>query len=208
MSRFLGRFTRIQWMALGLMLIGVALMAVKGAGLLNSAREARYAVENNFSAGDLDPALIRPWMNVRYISSAYAVPQKYLFEALGVTPGKETSLIALERLNKQHNLGKNGEKPAILQKVVEAVNTYRANPVTTGLIEREVEDWMTIQYVANSTGITAEELAASAGIPLEGNLNKPIGVVADQTDYPGGAKALANALNEFVQQFAPQPEQP
>ncbi len=191
-----------------MMLIGVVFMGVKGAGMLNMAREARYAVENNFSAGDLDPTLIRPWMNIRYIASAYAVPQKYLFDALEVTPGKETSLIALERLNKQQNLGYTGKKPAILQKVVEAIDTYRANPLVTGLIEREVQEWMTIQYLANSTGIAADELAAGTGVAVDGNLNKPIGVVADETGYPGGARGLSQALDDYIKQHLPQPELP
>ena len=62
-------------------------------------QEMEYARRNNFEGGNVDPALIRPWMNLRYVAVTYAVPQEYIFEQLGLGPRRESGMLPLDRLN-------------------------------------------------------------------------------------------------------------
>jgi hypothetical protein len=208
MKKVVSKLTPIQWLAVSLIVIGVIIMIPRGIGLFSFTKEARYAAENDFAAGDLSPDLLRPWMSIRYISAAYAVPQAYLFDAAGIKPRKETSMLSLERLNKQMHLGQVDGEPALMQKVRDGILAYRANPVVTGLIEHRVEDWMTVQYISNSTGIPMETIFAAAGLPAEGNANKPLGFLGDQTSYPGGVKALVAAVQKVVDAQGAKPVQP
>lgn len=199
---------RIQWLAIALIVIGVAIMIPKGRGMVNFSREAEYAAMNNFAAGNLSTELLRPWMTIRYISVAYAVPQEYLFEAAGIQPKRETSMLSIGRLNQQMKLGQVNDQPALMQTIQQAIATYRANPVVTGLIERHVEDWMTVQYIANSTGIPAEEILQTVGIPVDGNANKPLGFLSDEVQYEGGKSALVAAVQILVDEKGVKPEIP
>jgi hypothetical protein len=190
--------SKVQILALILVVVGVAIMVPKAKGMFDFYKEVRYATDNNFAAGNLSPELIRPWMSIRYLSVAYAVPQKYLFDAANIQPKKETSMIALNRLNQQMRLGSVDGQPALMKIIREAILAYRANPVVTGLIEREVSNWMTVQYIANSTGIPAETIFQKTGIPADGNAYKPLGFLSDEVNFTGGPKALVAAIQKIV----------
>ena len=208
MKKLVSKFTPIQWLAIALILVGVAIIIPKAKGMFDFYKEVRYATENNFAAGNLSPNLLRPWMSIRYISVAYAVPQKYLFDAAKIQPKKETSMIGLNRLNGQMGLGKVDGQPALMKTIREAILAYRANPVVTGLIERQVEDWMTVQYIANSSGIPAETIFQEIGIPANGNAYKPLGFLSDEVDYMGGPKALVAAIQKIVDAQGTKPVTP
>jgi hypothetical protein len=208
MKKLTSKVTPIQWLAVLLILIGVVIMVPRGIGLFSFSKEARYAVEHDFAGGNLSPNLLRPWMSIRYISVAYAVPQAYLFDAAGIEPRKETSMLSLQRLNKQMRLGQVDGEPALMQKVRDGILAYRADPVVTGLIEQRVEDWMTVQYISNSTGIPVETIFAATGLPAKGNANKPLGFLSDQTSYPGGVKALVAAVQKVVDAQSGEPVHP
>ncbi len=190
--------SRVQLIAFFLIAFGAALMIPKAMGMFNFYKEVQFAVENDFASGNLSPDLLRPWMTIRYISSAYAVPQQYLFDTAKIQPRRETSLISLERLNRQMKLGQVNDQPALMTIIRGAIIAYRANPVATGLIEQHVEDWMTVQYIANSTGIPAETLLRSVDIPTKGNTYKPLGYLSEEVNYPGGTKALVAAIQAIV----------
>lgn len=197
MKQFLKR-TWPQWLALGLIIAGILIMIPRVRGMIGFYKEARYAAEHDFAAGNLSPDLLRPWMSIRYISVAYAVPQGYLFETLNIQPKRETSMISLQRLNRELGLGTVNGTPALLDSVRAAIVTYRANPVVTGLIEQRVEEWMTVQYIANSTGISSAYIFEQVGLPIEGNANKPLGFLSDELKYPGGVKALVAAVQKVI----------
>jgi hypothetical protein len=199
------KLSPVHWLALGLIVAGLAIMIPRAQGMLSFYREARYAAEHDFASGNPSPSLIRPWMSIRYISAAYAVPQKYLFDAAHIQPRKETSMVALSRLNQEMGLGKEGEEPALVKTIRAAILAYRIDPVHPGLLEKRVEGWMTMQYIANSTGIAVEELFAAAHISSEGNAYKPLDFLSDELDYPGGVKALLEVLQEKVQEQEGQP---
>jgi hypothetical protein len=99
--------------------IGMVIMIPRAIGTFNFSKEARYAAEHDFAAGNLSPDLLRPWMSIRYISVAYAVPQAYLFDAANITPGKETSMLSLDRLQGQMHLGQVDGDPALMQTIRE-----------------------------------------------------------------------------------------
>lgn len=199
MNKLIAKLTPVQWLAVALIVVGVAIMIPRVMGLRNFQKEVSYAVEHDFAAGNLSPDLIRPWMSIRYISVAYAVPQAYLFEAAHIQPRKETSMISINRLNRQMDLGNVDDQPALMKTIRKAILAYRLNPVATGLIERHVEEWMTVQYIANSTGIPVETIFSATGLPAEGNANKPLGFLSDEMNYPGGAKALVAAIQKVVE---------
>ncbi|MEI8133436.1 MAG: hypothetical protein WCG34_13470 [Leptolinea sp.] len=82
-------------------------------------------------------------------------------------------MLALDRLNQQSRLGQINGQPALLNTVRETIMAYRLNPVVTGLLEKQVEDWMTILYISNSTCIPVETIFNAHNIPADGNTNKP-----------------------------------
>jgi hypothetical protein len=190
--------SKVQWLAVALIVIGLAIMIPKAKGMFDFYKEVRYAQENNFAEGNLSPDLLRPWMSMRYIGAAYAVPQLYLYKAAGIEPKKETSMIGLNRLNSQMRLGTVNGQPALMKTIREAIVEYRAHPVVTGLLEQHVEDWMTVQYIANSSGIPAAVIFEEIGIPAEGNAFKPLGFLSDETNYTGGLKGLLAAIQKVV----------
>jgi hypothetical protein len=211
MSNLIARLktiSKVQIFAIILIIIGLSIMIPRGLGMFDFFKEVRYANEHNFKTGNLSPDLLRPWMTIRYVSAAYAVPQKYLFDATGVPPKNQNSMIALNRLNNQLQLGKIEKSPALIQIVRKAILAYRANPVVTGLIERKVSDWMNVQYIANSTGIPVETIFQQLGIPMQGNAYLPLGYLSDTINYAGGPKALVAALQKIVDEQGVKPVVP
>jgi len=194
--------SKIQILAVVLILIGLVAMVRYGIGTFNAYREIQYARANNFGAGNVDPNILRPWMSMRYIAVAYAVPQEYLFHELGIPMERRNSEVSLFDLNDQFHFGPTtqGDKryPAILDKVRDAIIKYRENPVPTGLREGGVRPWMSIQYVANSTGIPAETIFAQIGVPADGNAYIPLEFLVDAIKYKGGLRGLTDAVQRVV----------
>lgn len=190
--------SKIQVLAVILILVGLGVMISKGLGMVNFYKEVQYAKVNNFKAGNISPDLLRPWMTIRYVSVAYAVPQKYLFDAANIKPQKENSMIGINRLNTQMQLGGSNGHPVLMDTIREAIIKYKANPVVTGLIEKQVTDWMSVQYIANSTGIPAEIIFQELGIQIDGNAYLPLGALSDAENYQGGPPALVAALQKIV----------
>jgi hypothetical protein len=200
--------SRVQLFAIILIIVGISIMIPKGLGMFEFYKEVKYANDNNFRAGNLSPDLLRPWMTIRYIAVAYAIPQEYLLKAANIQPKEENSMIALNRLNSNMKLGKTNTGPEMMNTIKRAIIAYRANPVVTGLIERNVSDWMSVQYIANSTGIPAEGIFKQLGISKEGNAYLPLGFLSDTVNFQGGPKALVAALQKIVDSQGVQPVQP
>ncbi len=201
MKRFFEKFPRISWMqlfALGLVIIGIVIMIPRACDMLDFYKKVRYAQQHNFQAGNPSPDLLQPWMSIRYVATAYAVPQGYLFQTMNIQPKRETSLMSIERLNRELGLGTVNGQPALLETIRAAIAAYRANPVATGLLERKVENWMTVQYIANSTGIPAQDIFEAIGLPMEGNAHKSLGLLSREAGYPGGSKALTTVIQQIV----------
>jgi hypothetical protein len=181
-----------------LIIAGLAIMIPRAIKLRDFSREANYAVTNHFMQGNPSPDLIRPWMTIRYVASAYAVPQKILYDAARIEPSPITSMAAINRINSQMDLGSVNGEPKLMQVLREAVIQYNRNPVTTGLMEGQVEGWMTVQYVANSTGMPPEKIFAGIGIPMDGKQYAVLDSLSDELKYPGGKKALFKAIESVL----------
>lgn len=200
--------TNIQRIALILILVGFAMMIWYSIEISQFSKEIDFAIEHNFAEGNVSPDLLRPWMTIRFISSSFAVPQGYIFEQMNIQPRKETTLISLRRLNNQMQLGEINGEPVLIQKMREVITSYRKNPIATGLIERTVQEWMSIQYIANSTGIPVETIFQYIEIPIESNANLPIGYLSDTTNYEGGKNTLIKKIQEIVDQQGIKPVVP
>lgn len=197
--------TNIQRIALLIILVGIVMMVWYSIEISQFSKEIDFAIENNFAEGNVSADLLRPWMTIRFISASFAVPQAYIFDQINIQPRKETTLISLQRLNNQMQLGEINGEPVLVQKMREVITSYRENPIATGLIERTVQEWMSIQYIANSTGIPVESIFQYIGIPIGGNAYLPIGYLSDITNYEGGKKSLIKEIQKIVDEQGVKP---
>lgn len=188
----------VPLLAILLIVFGILFLTRFSRGSVDSVRAMRYAEANDFNAGNVDVEVIQPWMHLRYIAEAYAVPQSYLQEQLGIEGDRKSRRLPLDRLNRRLKLGEVDGVPAVVGKVQEAIRAYRENPVATGLTEGKVEKWMNVQYIANSTGIPTETLFDAAGIPMEDNAYKPLGWLVDSIEYEPGEDHLLRVLQEVI----------
>jgi hypothetical protein len=211
----------VLFVAIVLIVFGVFAMVRYTRGALDAYRVMEYARANDFDAGNVDPALIRPWMNLRFVAVAYAVPQEYFLEELGIHPpegrggppdgppggrdDREFTQASLDRLNERLRLGNTNGEPALLPILRAAILRYRENPVATGMTERGVRPWMNMQYIANSTGIPIEAFFEAVGVPSEGNAYIPLERLADELQLEGGLESLMDAVRLVIDTYeAPQ----
>lgn len=197
--------SKIQILAVILIVVGLGLAIHFGRGAFNAYRAMEYARVHNFEAGNVDSNLIRPWMTLRYIAVAYAVPQEYLFFELNIPMERRHSETPLYQLNDQFKFGPsshNGQPGlAIEDKLRQAILKYRENPVPTGLKEGGVRPWMSIQYIANSTGIPAEYFFEQIGLPMDDHAYMLLERLSDETHYRGGPRALIEAVQRVVDTY-------
>jgi hypothetical protein len=178
-----------------LIVAGLAITLFFGSRAAESYRRLQYIREQGLNQGTASVEAIRGWMTIRYISVAYAVPEEYIFAQLGIPYTRRNSHDTLGQLNRSYQLGRStkGEYPAIVDNVAEAVLAYRANPVATGL--RDIRPWMTIRYIANSTGVPEIYILEQVGL-AEGNnyVVMPLDELASATHYPDGLRQLIEKI--------------
>ena len=201
-------FSLVRILAIVLVVVGFGLIIIFGLRSFQSFRMLQYAQEQGFFEGEPDPGAIQPWMTVRYVAVVYTVPQEYLFASLEIPFDRRNSNESLAHLNRNFGLGRSpkGEYPAILDKVVDAIEQYRANPVATGL-EGDVRPWMSIQYIANSTGVPTEFIFEQIGLPQDDTAFQPLEQLADETKFPGGLRSLVEAVQLAITQYQPEENQ-
>jgi len=186
---------------IALILIGLLITVIFGIRSVHSFRQVRYIQQQGLDAGTASVDAIQPWMTIRFIAVAYAVPEEYLYSALE---------IPFDRRNANRPLGlippvppsppsHQGNEPTpapadsdsgIVEEAKAAVLAYRADPVATGL--REVRPWMSLRYISNSLGISLDEIYSKTGLSPEIEADKPLELVAEEEQYPGGARALSD----------------
>lgn len=187
---------------IALILIGLLITVIFGIRSVHSFRQVRYIQQQGLDTGTASVDAIQPWMTIRFIAVAYAVPEEYLYSALE---------IPFDRRNANRPLGlipplppappqpPNGEAtptPApefagqIVEKAKAAVLAYRADPIATGL--REVRPWMSLRYISNSLGISLDDLYTKTGLTRELAPDKPLELLAEEEQYPGGARTLSD----------------
>ena len=198
----------LRW---ALILVGLAMVVFFGARARESYRQLKYLHEQGFDTGDAEVNAIRPWMTIHFVAAAYAVPEDYLFAELGLEATMRDGDLDVEHLNQQLGLGPaaDGRGPAVIDRLRRIVLAYRANPVVTGLAD--VRDWMTLNYIANSSGIPSatltRDLRKAMGpteptTPGEIRLHKPLSELAADLRYPGGPRALGEQLQAILTRHA------
>jgi hypothetical protein len=201
MISFFKSLTKWQILAIVLVAVGLGLVIFFGTRSYRSFKAMQYIREQGLDAGTADVDAIRPWMPIRFIAVAYAVPQEYIFAELDIPFDHRDSNDTLDHLNRKYDFGRPAERgePPILDRVRKAILAYRANPVVTGLRE-DVRPWMSIRYIANSTGVPEEYLFEQIGLPAAGNESKPL----DRLDHEfkfGGRREIVEAVKEALAQY-------
>lgn len=198
---------KTQFIALLCILVGLVMVVNYGRRTFIAYRALEYARTNNFDQGNLDPSLVRPWMNLEYIAVAYVVPQEYLYVQLNIPMEKRNSLAALSKINDEFRAKKPNADghPIVMDEVKAAIVAYRADPVSTGLKEGGVRPWMSVQYIANSIGLPAETIFEQIGVPIDGHAYMDLDRLADEVDYNGGPRALTDDLQKLVDSHSETP---
>ncbi|KPV53047.1 hypothetical protein SE17_11895 [Kouleothrix aurantiaca] len=178
--------------------IGLAVAAVYGIRSVQSFRQLRYIQQQGLDRGTASVDAIRPWMTVRFVAVAYAVPEEYLFNALDVPYNQRNTNSTLRDIEKIYQIDSSltDSRSEAVERLKKGITEYRANPVTTGL--HDVRLWMSIRYIANSSGVPESFIFQQLGIPQEGNDTKPLGLLSDEQHYPGGPRAFEQAVQRAL----------
>jgi hypothetical protein len=192
-------------LTIGAIAIGLAVAGVFGARSVRSFHQLQYIRQQGLDRGAASPDAIRPWMTIRFVAVAYAVPEDYLYSMLGIPFNRRNANRALGELNRDYGASPStsgGELP-IVDNTRAAIEAYRANPVATGL--HDVRPWMSIRYIANSSGVPEEYIFTQIGLPKDGNENKPLDFLSEEQHYKGGPRALADAVQSALAAHQGQP---
>jgi hypothetical protein len=114
-------FTSRRWerhLTTILIVIGILLIIWFG---MRSAVSAIRVWRTGLQPGVTDVEAIRGWMTIPYIGQAFGVPEKYLFEALGI-PAEGNRRKSLGKLNRQYA---GGERGVILKELKAAIRRYQ-----------------------------------------------------------------------------------
>ena len=76
--------TKLQILAIVLVVVGLGLVIFFGMRSYRSFRAMQYIREQGLDVGAADLDAIRPWMTVRFVAVAYGVPQEYIFAQLDI----------------------------------------------------------------------------------------------------------------------------
>jgi hypothetical protein len=197
--RFLNRYT----LSLLLVAVGILFVFFFGRRALRSYQEIRYIRQQGLDRGVASVEAIRPWMPIRYVAVAYAVPEEYLFAQLDIPYNRRNVNDTLGHLNLEYDFGPPpapGGQLEIVDRVAEAIESYRENPVATGL--DDVRPWMTIRYIANSTGVPESYLLDQLGISADqDHAVLPLDQLADAIHFRGGPRELADAVQAALRSY-------
>jgi len=124
------RSRREKMLTTGLIVVGIVLILFFGFRAVRSFLRIQFT---GLEPGATDVELIRGWMTVPYIATAYGVPEEYIFEQIGV-PQEGNQEKALRRLNFDYF---EGEPEAILKAVQGAITRYKAEHPPPSEVEND-----------------------------------------------------------------------
>jgi hypothetical protein len=205
-DRIVKILTNRNVVGIALIVVGLLVLTFFGLRAVRSFRTLQYIREQGLDRGVASVEAIRPWMTIRYVSVAYGVPQEYIFAELEIPFDRRSSNDTVGHLNQVFQLGRSdrGEYPAIIDNIAAAILAYQADPVATGL--DDVRPWMTIRYIANSTGVPETYLLEQLGLSVEdNNVYKPLDELAGSVRYDGGPRALVRDLGQVLRQYEEAP---
>lgn len=195
-----------KWLTLGFLALGLLLILVFGVRSFRSFNQMRYVREQGLDRGEATVDAIRGWMTLDYVAVAYAVPEEYLLNYLGIPFGRRTGHETLRDLNRIYDLGlsADGQEQRVLEAVAEAIEAYRANPVVTGL--DDIRPWMTVRYIAVSTGVPEAYIFDKIGIPAENDNDfKDLGLLEREYRYDGGMRRLIDEIKSALAEYEKAP---
>ena len=187
-------------LTIGVIAIGLAIAGFFGIRTVTSARQLQYIRQQGLDRGSASIDAIRPWMTVRFIAVAYAVPEEYIYSALEIPFDRRRPDNSLGEINREFQMGNSptNNELVIIDKAKAAITAFRENPVATGL--RDVRPWMSIRYIANGSGVPAQAIFEAIGLPAADNEYKPLDLLGKEQHYPGGPKALEDAVTAALAQ--------
>jgi hypothetical protein len=196
---------RRRLLAIVLVIFGLIITGYFGMRAVRSFRQLQYIHQQGLDRGVASVEAVRPWMTIRFIAVAYAVPEEYLYNALAIPFDRRNADQPLGELNRIYHLGfsPNSTELAIVDQARAAITEYRANPVVTGL--RDVRPWMSVRYIANSTGVPEDYIFTQLGVPSADNESKPLDILSDELHYRGGPRALADDIQRVLEQHQEAP---
>src|SRR6187551_3575720 len=122
-------------LTLGMIAIGLVIAGFFGVRTIRSARQLEYIRQQGLDRGSASVDAIRPWMTVRFIAVAYAVPEEYIYSALEIPFDRRRPDNSLGEINREFQMGNSpiDNELIIIDKAKAAITAYRTNPVATGL---------------------------------------------------------------------------
>lgn len=185
-----------RFLPVALILIGLVVTVLFGLRSVRSFRQVQYIQQQGLDRGTASVDAIQPWMTIRFIAVAYAVPEEYLYAALDVAFDRRNADRPIRRIQPDRPTPTDSPPPTpipdfgkvIVEQAKAAVLAYQADPVATGL--RDIRGWMSLRYISNSGGIPLDDLFAKTGLPSTLNPDKPLELLAEETKYPGGPRGL------------------
>lgn len=194
-----------RWLTAVFIIGGLAIIIVYSLRTYRSFRQMRFVQAQGLEDGTANLDAIRPWMTIGYIAVAYAVPEEYIYAELEIPFERRNRRDTLRQLNRQYDLGQESESESlkIIGDVQAAITTYRANPVVVGL--DNIREWMTIRYIAVSTGVPESHIFTEIGIPLvDNNEFKELRRLAREYRY-GGRDELEEAIETALASYEATP---
>lgn len=195
------RFRARRWLTAVFVLGGLVLIGIYGLRTFRSFNQVRYANNEGLTDGTASVDAIRGWMTIRYIGVAYAVPEEYIFAQLEIPFERRNRDDTIRELNHEYQFGREEESRTlnIETAIQEAILAYRENPITVTL--EDIRGWMTIRYIAASTGVPETFIFDAIGIPMaEDNEFKQLRRLDREYRFGGGDEledAIAAALARY-----------
>lgn len=188
-----------QIIAVAIIAIGFFITVFAGIRAVAPLRRIERFGPPEFGPGEPNVEAIRPWMTIHFVAMAYAVPEDYIYSQLGIPAASRDARRPLRKLPREHAGEPHDAPPLPVEQVKNVILTYRAHPVATGL--SDVQSWMSVKYVSNSTGVPAEHIFAQIGAAMVGNEYKPLDMIAREQHYQGGAKALIENVQRALDTY-------
>jgi hypothetical protein len=193
-----------RFLPVGVILVGLVVTILFGLRSVRSFRQVQYIQQQGLDRGTASVDAIQPWMTIRFIAVAYAVPEEYLYSALDVAFDRRNADRPIGRIQPDRPTPTDGPPPTpnpdfgtvIVERAKVAVLAYQADPVATGL--RDIRPWMSLRYISNSGGIPLAEIFAKTNLSPTLNPDKPLELLAAEEKYPGGQRALVEAVAEAL----------
>ena len=99
-------------------------------------REIRFVRLHHFNSKNPDTSVVRPWMSIQYVSSAFRIPEEYLFQKIGIPMTQKNSLSSFRMLNSSFHIGPEDDVSILLRKVQAAIDAFDAQAPVIGPLQR------------------------------------------------------------------------